>query len=146
MDAVAKLRNCPMSARKMRLGADLIRNKPVSQAVAVLHHSGREAGVWLEELLLSAVANWENRLGNTESAEDFDLYVKAIMVDQGPQIKRFRPAPQGRAHRIRKHSNHVTIVVANRRDLPGSGDDDTTRAEAETNTTTSNTTAEAAQA
>jgi large subunit ribosomal protein L22 len=113
MEAVAKLRNCPMSARKMRLAADLVRNKPVGEALSILQYSGREAGVWLEKLLLSAVANWENKLDNTESADDYDLRVSTIMVDQGPQIKRFRPAPQGRAHRIRKHSNHVTLAVTN---------------------------------
>ena len=118
MEAVAKLRNCPMSARKMRLGADLIRNKPVGEALAIARYSGREAGIWLEKLLLSAIANWENKLGNAESADDYDLRVTTVMVDQGPQVKRFRPAPQGRAHRIRKHSNHVTIAVANRAPLP----------------------------
>lgn len=123
MEAVAKLRNCPMSARKMRLGADLIRNKPVGEALSILRYSGREAGIWLEKLLLSAIANWENRLGNAESADDYDLRVTTIMVDQGPMIKRFRPAPQGRAHRIRKHSNHVTIAVTNKAPLPDEGDD-----------------------
>ncbi len=118
MQAVAKLRNCPMSARKMRLAADLIRNKPVDEAVSILQYSGREAGIWLEKLLLSAVANWENKLRNEESADDYALKVATIMVDQGTMIKRFRPAPQGRAHRIRKHSNHVTIVVENRIALP----------------------------
>ena len=113
MQAVAKLRNCPMSARKMRLAADLVRNKPVTEALSILQYAGREAGIWLEKLLLSAIANWENLLDNEESAEDYDLRVTTIMVDQGPQVKRFRPAPQGRAHRIRKHSNHVTIVVEN---------------------------------
>jgi len=113
MEAVAKLRNCPMSARKMRLAADLVRNKPVGEALSILQYSGREAGIWVERLLLSAVTNWENKLDNTESADDFDLRVSMIMVDQGPMIKRFRPAPQGRAHRIRKHSNHVTLAVTN---------------------------------
>ena len=113
MEAVAKLRNCPMSARKMRLAADLVRNKPVGEALSILQYSGREAGIWLEKLLLSAVANWENKLDNTESADDYNLRVSMIMVDQGPMIKRFRPAPQGRAHRIRKHSNHVTLAVTN---------------------------------
>lgn len=113
MQAVAKLRNCPMSARKMRLGADLIRNKPVDEALSILQFSGREAGVWLEKLLLSAIANWENKLENEVAADEYDLRVETIMVDQGTMIKRFRPAPQGRAHRIRKHSCHVTIAVVN---------------------------------
>ena len=103
-----------MSARKMRLGADLIRNKGVDEALSILQYSGREAGVWLEKLLLSAIANWENKLDNEFAADEHDLVVSAIMVDQGTQIKRFRPAPQGRAHRIRKHSCHVTITVLNR--------------------------------
>jgi len=121
MEAVAKLRNCPMSARKMRLGADLVRNKPVGEALSILRYSGREAGIWLEKLLLSAVANWEDKLDGAESADDYDLRVSTIMVDQGPMIKRFRPAPQGRAHRIRKHSNHVTIAVTNAKALPNEG-------------------------
>ncbi len=117
MEAVAKLRNCPMSARKMRLAADLVRNKPVGEALSILQYSGREAGIWLEKLLLSAIANWENKLDGAESAADYDLRLTTIMVDQGPMIKRFRPAPQGRAHRIRKHSNHVTIAVTNTKPL-----------------------------
>ena len=118
MQAVAKLRNCPMSARKMRLGADLIRDKPIQEALSILEYSGREAGIWLQKLLLSAVANWENKLDNEESADDYGLKVATIMVDQGTMIKRFRPAPQGRAHRIRKHSCHVTISVDNTTALP----------------------------
>lgn len=105
----------------MRLGADLIRDKPVGEALSILRYSGREAGIWLEKLLLSAIANWENKLDNAESADDYDLRVTTVMVDQGPMIKRFRPAPQGRAHRIRKHSNHVTIAVTNETALPDEG-------------------------
>lgn len=123
MQAVAKLRNCPMSARKMRLAADLVRNKPVGEALSILQYSGREAGIWLEKLLLSAIANWENKLDNEESADDYDLRVAEIMVNQGAQVKRFRPAPQGRAHRIRKHSNHVTIAVENKKSLPVEAND-----------------------
>ena len=103
-----------MSARKMRLVVDNIRGKEVTQALDILRYSKQEAAIWLEKLLLSAIANWEYKLGNGESADDFDLYVKTIFSDQGAQLKRFRPAPHGRAHRIRKHSNHVTIVVENR--------------------------------
>ncbi len=121
MEAVAKLRNCPMSSRKMRLGADLVRNKPVNEALSILRFSGREAGIWLEKLLLSAISNWENKLDNAESADDYDLRVTTVMVDQGAQIKRFRPAPQGRAHRIRKHSCHVTFAVTNKKALPNDG-------------------------
>lgn len=114
MEAVAKLKNIPMSARKMRLVVDNIRGKEVTEALDILRYSKQEAATWLEKLLLSAIANWEYKLGNGESADDFDLYVKTIFSDQGAQLKRFRPAPHGRAHRIRKHSNHVTVVVENR--------------------------------
>lgn len=123
MQAVAKLRNCPMSARKMRLGADLIRNKPVGEALSILQFSGREAGVWLEKLLLSAIANWENKRGNELAADEYDLRVEMIAVDQGTMIKRFRPAPQGRAHRIRKHSCHVTIAVVNAKKIERNEDE-----------------------
>lgn len=118
MEAVAKLRNCPMSARKMRLVVDLIRGKNVNDAVNILKFTKKEAAVWLEKLLLSAVANWENKNDGAYSADDYDLVVKTIFVGEGPQLKRFRPAPQGRAHRIRKHQNHVTLVVANRVAIP----------------------------
>ena len=118
MEAVAKLKNCPMSARKMRLVVDLIRGKQVDEALDILRFTKKEAATWLEKVLLSAVANWENKLGNTENADDFDLYVKEIFSDEGMQLKRFRPAPHGRAHRIRKRTNHVTIVVENRVQLP----------------------------
>ncbi len=114
MEAVAKLKNIPMSARKMRLIVDNIRGKEVTEALDILRYSKQEAATWLEKLILSAIANWEHKLGSGESADDFDLYVKTIFSDQGAQLKRFRPAPHGRAHRIRKHSNHVTVVVENR--------------------------------
>ncbi len=117
MEAVAKQKSIPMSVRKMRLVVDNIRGKRVGEALAILRYSKQEAAVWLEKILLSAVANWEYKLGGAESAADYDLYVKTIFADQGTQLKRFRPAPHGRAHRIRKHSNHVTIVVANRTPL-----------------------------
>jgi large subunit ribosomal protein L22 len=114
MEAVAKLRNCPMSARKMRLVVDNIRGKGVTDAVNILRFTNKEAATWLEKLLLSAVANWENKLDNVESADDYDLFVKTAFVDEGATLKRFRPAPHGRAHRIRKRTNHVTLVVTNR--------------------------------
>lgn len=113
MEAVAKLRNCPMSARKMRLVVDLIRGKGVNEALDILAYTNKEAATWLEKVVLSAIANWENKLDFTESADDFDLYIKEARSDQGAMLKRFRPAPHGRAHRIRKHSNHITIVVEN---------------------------------
>lgn len=114
MEAVAKMRNCPMSARKMRLVVDNIRGKNVDDALAILRYTKKEASVWLEKVLVSAVANWEHKLDNVESADDFDLYVKEARSDQGSMLKRFRPAPHGRAHRIRKHTNHIVLVVENR--------------------------------
>ena len=114
MEAVAKLKNCPMSARKMRMVVDTIRGKDVETALNILAYTKREGGVWIEKLLLSAIANWENKLGGVEDADDYDLYVKTAFVDGGTMLKRFRPAPHGRAHRIRKRSNHETLVVENR--------------------------------
>ena len=114
MEAVAKLKNIPMSARKMRLVVDLIRGKNVSEALDILRFTKKEGAIWLEKALLSAIANWEYKLDGAENADDYELYVKTIFSDQGAMLKRFRPAPHGRAHRIRKHSNHVTIFVENR--------------------------------
>lgn len=124
MEAVAKLKSVPMSARKMRLVVDNIRGKGVSDALDVVRYSKQEAGVWLEKLLLSAIANWEQKANGSESVDAYDLYVKIAFVDQGSQLKRFRPAPHGRAHRIRKHSNHVTLIVENRKPLAGSDEDE----------------------
>ncbi len=118
MEAVAKLRNVPMSARKMRLVVDLIRGQRVDEALDTLRYTKKEAAVWLEKLVLSAVANWEYKLGGAESADDYELYIETIFADQGTMLKRFRPAPHGRAHRIRKHTCHVTLVVENRIPLP----------------------------
>ncbi|MFN3530812.1 MAG: 50S ribosomal protein L22 [Bacteroidia bacterium] len=110
MEAVAVLRNCPTSPRKMRLVVDLIRGQKVEHAANILKFSKQEASLRLEKLLLSAVSNWERK--NEElSLEEANLYVKSIQVDGGRMLKRLRPAPQGRGHRIRKRSNHVTIVV-----------------------------------
>ncbi|MEM1338300.1 MAG: 50S ribosomal protein L22 [Bacteroidota bacterium] len=108
--AFAKLNDCPTSPRKMRLVADLIRGKKIEMALAILRFNQKEASKRLEKLLLSAIANWEakNEDGNVEDA---DLYIKEIRVDSGTMLKRLRPAPQGRAHRIRKRSNHVTLVL-----------------------------------
>lgn len=113
MEAVAKLKNCPMSARKMRLVVDLIRGKDVNSALNTLKYTKKEASEFVEKLLLSAVANWEDR-NDSASASDHDLYVKEARVDEAGFLKRFRPAPHGRAHRIRKRMNHVTLVVENR--------------------------------
>ena len=108
--AFAKLNNCPTSPRKMRLVADLVRGEKVERALQILRFSQKEASRRLEKLLLSAIANWQAK-NEDESIEDAELYVKDIRVDGGSMLKRLRPAPQGRAHRIRKRSNHVTIVV-----------------------------------
>lgn len=107
-----------MSARKMRLVVDLIRGKNVDEALDILRFTKKEAAVWLEKVLLSAISNWEYKLDGTESADDYDLYIKAAFADEGTMLKRFRPAPHGRAHRIRKRTNHVTIIVENRIELP----------------------------
>ena len=108
--AFAKLNNCPTSPRKMRLVADLVRGEKVERALNILRFSSKEASRRLEKLLLSAVANWQakNEDADVEAAE---LFVKEIRVDGGSMLKRLRPAPQGRAHRIRKRSNHVTLVL-----------------------------------
>lgn len=114
MEAVAKLRNCPMSARKMRLVADVVRGQRVDDALNTLRYTKKEAAGWLEKVLLSAISNWEYKQNMTTSADDHELVIKSIMVDEAGMLKRFRPAPHGRAHRIRKRSNHVTLVVENR--------------------------------
>lgn len=128
MEAVAKLRNCPMSPRKMRLVVDNIRGKSVVDALGILKYTNKEAAVWLEKLLLSAINNWEQKTEQTGSADDYDLYVKTAFVDQGGIIYRFLPAPQGRAYRVRKRRNHVTLVVANRvaleEESPVNGDEE----------------------
>ncbi|WP_274473797.1 50S ribosomal protein L22 [Mangrovimonas aestuarii] len=108
--AFAKLNNCPTSPRKMRLVADLVRGERVEKALNILKFSQKEASNRLEKLLLSAIANWQAK-NEDASIEDAELIVKEIRVDGGAMLKRLRPAPQGRAHRIRKRSNHVTIVV-----------------------------------
>ena len=110
MEAVAKLRNVPTSARKMRMVADLIRGKKVNKALSLLKFEAKEGAARLEKLLLSAISDWQ--LANEDARlEDADLYIKSVVVDGGKILKRFRPAPQGRAHRIRKRSNHVTLVI-----------------------------------
>ena len=110
MEAIAKLRNVPTSTRKMRLIADLIRGKGVDLALNTLKFDSKIGSKRMEKLLLSAIANWQDK--NKESKiEDSDLFIKEIFVDGGKVIKRLRPAPQGRAHRIRKRSNHVTMIL-----------------------------------
>lgn len=108
----AMLRNCPTSPRKMRLMADLIRGKEVYNALNILKFHPKEASGRLEKLLTSAIANYQAKTGKT--AEDSNLFVKTIQVDSAFQLKRIRTAPQGRANRIRKRSNHVTLFVDTR--------------------------------
>ena len=110
MEAVAKLNNVPTSPRKMRVVADLVRGQRVNNALNVLKFEAKQGAARLDKLLLSAVANWEAK-NEDQKLEEADLYVKEIFVDSGRMLKRLRPAPQGRAHRIRKRSNHVTLVV-----------------------------------
>jgi len=108
--AFAKLNDCPTSPRKMRLMTDLIRGKEVNRALDILRFSSKEASHRLEKLLLSAIANWQAKNEGVR-VEDATLVVKEIFVNQGRMLKRLRPAPQGRGYRVRKRSNHVTVVV-----------------------------------
>ena len=108
--AVAELNKVPTSPRKMRLMADLIRGKKVELALNILKYSSKESSNRLEKLLRSAIANWQAK-NEGARLEDSGLFVKTIFVDSGFQMKRIRSAPQGRAHRIRKRSNHVTIIL-----------------------------------
>ena len=105
----AALRNVPTSPRKMRLVADLVRGMEVGRALGVLKFSNKEAAARVEKLLRSAIANWEEK--NGRKAEDGELYISRIFVDDAATLKRMRPAPQGRGYRIRQRSNHVTIFV-----------------------------------
>ena len=108
--AYAKLNNCPTSPRKMRKVADTIRGAEVNKALNILKFSRQEASVRLEKLLRSAIANWESK-NEGARIEESNLFVKEIKVDSARMLKRIQPAPQGRAHRIRKRSNHVTIIL-----------------------------------
>lgn len=108
--STARLVNCPTSPRKMRLVVDLIRGEKVEHALYILKHTNKEAAIRVEKLLLSAINNWEAK-NEGKTVEESGLYVKEVSVGPGRMLKRLRPAPQGRGHRIRKRSNHVTIVV-----------------------------------
>lgn len=116
MEAVAKLKNCPMSARKMRMVADLVRGKDVNDALNILKFTKREGAMWMEKVVLSAIANWEAK-NDMADADEAGLVLKTILVDEGTMMKRFRPAPHGRAHRIRKRQNHVTVTVDSKRPI-----------------------------
>ncbi|QOR72962.1 LSU ribosomal protein L22P [Cruoricaptor ignavus] len=109
----ARLNDCPSSPRKMRLVADIIRGESVDKALYILKYSKKEASNKLEKLLLSAMANWQVKNEGAD-IEEANLIVKEIYVDSARQLKRLRPAPQGRGHRIRKRSNHVTIILGNK--------------------------------
>ena len=105
----AKLQGCPSSPRKMRYVVDMIRGMEVSRALSTLRFSAKAAAAPVEKLLRSAIANWEQK--NERKAEDGELFVSRVFVDEGATLKRMRPAPQGRGYRVRKRSNHVTIFV-----------------------------------
>lgn len=106
----AVLRNCPTSPRKMRLVTDLIRGKEVNKALDILKFTSKEAAGRIETLLMSAISNWQNK-NEGARIEEANLYVKEVFVDGGRMLKRLRPAPQGRAYRVRKRSNHVTLIL-----------------------------------
>lgn len=112
MEAVAKLKKNFIAPRKMRLMADVIRGMQVNQALAILKTEPKKCAIHIEKLLLSAIANWQAR-NPSIALEGAQLYVKTIYVDGASMLKRVRPAPQGRAHRIRKRFNHVTVIVDN---------------------------------
>ncbi|GAA3992642.1 50S ribosomal protein L22 [Mucilaginibacter dorajii] len=113
--SVAKLQDCPTSPRKMRLVVDLIRGENVEKALAILKFTNKEAAIRVEKLLLSAIKNWEAK-NEGKRVEEAGLFVKEISVGGGRQLKRLRPAPQGRGYRIRKRSNHVTLIVDSKND------------------------------
>ena len=108
MEAIAKLKNYPTSPRKMRLLADLIRGQKVEKVLAILEHNPKHPAVPLRKLVLSAISNWKQK---NEGGDESELVVKTIFVDGARTLKRMRPAPQGRGYRVRKRSNHVTLIV-----------------------------------
>jgi large subunit ribosomal protein L22 len=108
--AIARLNDSPIAPRKMRLVADLVRGVEVNKALNILQHNAKNASTSLEKLLRSAIANWEQK-NEGKSIEEEKLVVKSIEVGGGAMLKRIQAAPQGRAHRVRKRSNHVTIIV-----------------------------------
>ena len=114
--AFAKLNNCPTSPRKMRIVADSVRGKKVEIALTILKFSQKEASNKLEKLLMSAISNWQAKNEDSD-VEEANLFVKEIRVDSAGMLKRLRPAPQGRAHRIRKRSNHVTLILGSKNSI-----------------------------
>lgn len=115
MKASASLNNVPTSPRKMRLVADMVRGESVVSALNILKHESKQGAKKIEQLLLSAISNWQNKYED-QNLEEADLFVETIKVDSARMLKRIQPAPQGRAHRIRKRSNHITIVVESRKE------------------------------
>jgi len=107
---MARLKGVPTSPRKMRLVVDQIRGVDVDKALQILKFSTKEASINIEKLLLSAIANWQAK-NEDQNIEEAGLFISKIFVDSGSMLKRIRPAPQGRAHRIRKRSNHVTMIL-----------------------------------
>ena len=114
--AIAELNNCPTSPRKMRLAAELVRGVEVEKAIHILKHSSLEASARLHKLLMSAIANWQAKNEGTR-IEDARLFVKEISVDSGGVLKRLQTAPQGRAYRILKRSNHVTMIIDRKEEI-----------------------------
>ena len=114
--AFAKLNNCPTSPRKMRIVADSVRGKKVEMALTILKFSQKEASNRLEKLLMSAITNWQSKNEDAD-VEEANLFIKEIRVDSAGMLKRLRPAPQGRAHRIRKRSNHVTLILGSKNSI-----------------------------
>ncbi|MCG3164847.1 MAG: hypothetical protein POELPBGB_00606 [Bacteroidia bacterium] len=112
---LAKLVDCPTSPRKMRLVADMVRGVQVDRALQILKFNSKEAAPRLEKLLLSAISNWQAK-NEGQKVEDNNLFIKEIYVDSARQMKRIRTAPQGRAHRIRKRSNHVTLILDSKKE------------------------------
>lgn len=114
--AFAKLNNCPTSPRKMRLVADLVRGKDIMTAINYLKFNPKVASKDLEKLIISAINNWEQK-NEGQDPYSADLYVKEVMVDGGRMLKRIQAAPQGRAHRVRKRSNHITVVIDSKNNI-----------------------------
>jgi large subunit ribosomal protein L22 len=113
MDARAILRDVPTSPRKMRLVADLVRGKGVNESLAILKYQSKVGAEYLHKLVLSCISNWQ-QANPDERVEDADLYIKTLFVDGGRMLKRLRPAPQGRGYRVRKRSNHITLVIGSK--------------------------------
>ena len=135
MEAVAKLNNYPTSPRKMRLLADLIRGMKVEKALAVLEHNPKHPAVPLRKLVVSAISNWKQK---NDGGDESQLVVKTIFVDGARTLKRMRPAPQGRGYRVRKRSNHVTVIVDTKADSPATKGKTAVKEGAKTNKITTN--------